>query len=139
MASTTSRPPCTTPKTPGGSPASASSSAIRPALSGTSSDGFRIRQFPSAIALGSVQCGTMLGKLNGAMDATTPTGCRSVRHSTPRLTSITSPVTICGSEQANSVSSIALEISASASDLVLPCSSLMRAASPAKSRSSKVR
>jgi hypothetical protein len=49
---------------------------VRTALSGTSSDGLRIRW-------------------------------RSVRHSTPRLTSRISPVTICGIEQAKSVSSIA--------------------------------
>ncbi|RZA16830.1 MAG: M56 family metallopeptidase, partial [Lysobacteraceae bacterium] len=38
----------------------------------------------------------------------TPTGTRSERHSTPRLTSRISPVTSCGSEQAYSVSSMAL-------------------------------
>jgi hypothetical protein len=73
-ASTVSRPPCTTWKTPSGNPASRSSSAIRPAESGTSSDGFKIMQLPSAIALGIDQFGTIFGKLNGVIDATTPTG-----------------------------------------------------------------
>ena len=39
------------------------------------------------------------------------------------------PTAICGSEQANSVSSIALSTSASASLLILPCSSVISAAS----------
>ena len=74
IASTASLPPCTTWSTPSGSPASRSSSAIRPALSGTSSEGLRMRQLPSAIALGIDQFGTMLGKLNGVIAATTPSG-----------------------------------------------------------------
>ena len=40
-----------------------------------------------AIALGNVQLGTILGKLKGTMDATTPKATCSVLHSTPRLTS----------------------------------------------------
>ena len=39
-------------------------------------------------------------------DATTPIGARSTRHSTPRLTSSTSPLAICGSEQAESATPI---------------------------------
>jgi hypothetical protein len=96
-------------------------------------------QFPSARAFGMVQCGTMLGKLKGTIDATTPIGYRSVRHSTPRLTSSTSPVTIWGSEQANSVSSIALVTSASASVRVFPCSSVIKAASSSRWCSSNAR
>ena len=42
---------------------------------------------PKAMALGMVQLGTIAGKLNGDMEATTPKGTRSERHSTPRLTS----------------------------------------------------
>jgi hypothetical protein len=136
IASTASRPPCTTLNTPSGRPATLSSSAIRPADNGTSSDGFRMKALPSAMALGMDQCGTIDGKLNGLIEATTPSGCRSSRHSTPRLTSITSPTAICGSEQANSVSSMALRISASASLLTLPCSSVMSAPSSVRCRSS---
>ena len=87
---------------PSGRPDSRSRSAIRPAESGTSSDGFRISALPSAIAFGIVQFGTMFGKLNGVIDATTPTGCFSIRHSTPRLTSSTSPPVICGNEHESS-------------------------------------
>ena len=47
---------------------------MRAAESGTSSEGLSTMQFPSARALGMVQWGTMLGKLNGTIDATTPTG-----------------------------------------------------------------
>ena len=50
------------------------------------------------MAFGNVQLGTMLGKLKGTMEATTPNGTCSVLHSTPLLTSNTSPVTNCGSE-----------------------------------------
>src|SRR5689334_13682633 len=102
-------------KTPSGKPASFSNSAIRPTLKGTFSDGFKIIQLPRAIALGIVQFGTMLGKLNGTIDATTPKGTYSVQHSIPLLTSNSSPVTSCGREQANSASSIAFSISATAS------------------------
>ncbi len=60
--------------TPSGSPACASNSAMRPDDSGTSSLGLRIMQLPSAMAFGIVQLGTMLGKLNGVIEATTPIG-----------------------------------------------------------------
>ena len=78
---------------------------------------------PTAMALGIVQLGTMDGKLNGVMDATTPKGTRSIRHSTPLLTSWISPEAIWGKEQANSVTSIDFSISAFASPNVLPFSS----------------
>jgi len=103
--------------------------AMRPALSGTSSLGLRIMQLPRAIAFGIVQFGTMFGKLNGAIEATTPMGNRSTRHSTPRLTSSTSPVTICGNEHANSVSSADFKISARASLVIFPFSSVTSALS----------
>ena len=102
---------------------------MRIAESGTSSDGLSTIVLPSVIALGMVQWGTMLGKLKGTIDATTPTGTRSERHSTPRLTSRIWPGVSCGSEQAYSVSSIALSHSARASDITLPCSSTMSALS----------
>lgn len=37
------------------------------------------------MALGIVQLGTIAGKLNGTMEATTPSGTCSVRHSTPYI------------------------------------------------------
>ena len=96
-------------------------------------------QFPRAIAFGIVQFGTMFGKLNGVIEATTPIGNRSILHSTPRLTSRTSPAVICGSEQANSVSSMDLRISALASAYTLPFSSVTRAVNASMSRSRRVR
>ena len=81
------------------------------------------------MAFGIVQFGTMLGKLNGVIDATMPTGNRSTRHSTPRETSSTSPAVICGSEQANSVSSADFNTSARASLSIFPFSSVTSFAS----------
>src|SRR5687768_10760049 len=95
-------------------------------------------QLPSAMALGMVQLGTMMGKLNGTMEATTPSGTCSVRHSTPLLTSSTSPVISCGKEQANSVSSMHFSTSATDSPMVLPFSCEHRRASSGSCFSSKV-
>src|SRR4029078_4721225 len=115
MASTISLSPLTILKTPSGSPASFNSCANFAALNGTFSDGFKTIQLPIAMAFGIVQLGTMQGKLKGTMEDTTPKGTCSVLHSTPLLTSKTSPVTNCGNEQANSVSSILFSISATPS------------------------
>src|SRR5437764_593329 len=52
IASTASLSPLTTLKTPGGNPASASSSAIRSPADGSRSDGFRMKVLPVAIAIG---------------------------------------------------------------------------------------
>ena len=38
---------------------------------------------PQAMAKGNIHIGTMAGKLNGVMPATTPSGCRSEYRSTP--------------------------------------------------------
>src|SRR4051812_5917144 len=102
---------------------------MRPAEIGTCSDGLRIMQLTRAIAFGIVQFGTMLGKLKGVIDATMPTGYHSTRHSTPLLTSSTSPAVICGSEQANSVSSADFNTSARPSERILPFSSVTSAES----------
>ena len=69
-------PPCTTLNTPSGSPASASSSAIRSEADGSFSDGLRTNVLPAAIAIGNIHIGTMAGKLNGVIPATTPSGWR---------------------------------------------------------------
>src|SRR5476651_675361 len=132
MASTMQLSPCITFNTPSGKPASFNSSARRPTLSGTFSDGLMIMQLPKAMALGIVQLGTMLGKLKGTIDATTPRGTYSVRHSMPLLTSSSSPVMSCGNEQANSVSSMDFSTSATASVYVLPFSSDTSLASSSK-------
>ena len=44
---------------------------------GSRSEGFKMKLFPQAIAAGYIHMGTMAGKLNGVMPATTPSGCRS--------------------------------------------------------------
>ena len=44
---------------------------------GSRSDGFRMKVLPQAIASGYIHIGTMAGKLNGVMPATTPSGWRS--------------------------------------------------------------
>jgi hypothetical protein len=50
---------------------------------GSRSDGFRTKVFPQATAIGYIHIGTMAGKLNGVMPATTPSGWRSAMESTP--------------------------------------------------------
>ena len=76
MASTAALSPWTTVKTPGGRPASASSSAENIAADGSFSEGLRMKAFPHAIASGYIHIGTIAGKLNGVMPATTPSGWR---------------------------------------------------------------
>ena len=75
--STATRSPCTTLNTPSGSPASCQSSATRIDTDGSFSDGLSTKQFPAAMAIGYIHIGTMIGKLNGVMPATTPNGCRN--------------------------------------------------------------
>ena len=72
----------TTLKTPSGSPASAHSSAIRSDAEGSRSLGFSTKVLPQAMATGCIHMGTMTGKLNGVMPATTPSGSRKEYAST---------------------------------------------------------
>ena len=75
-ASTATLSPWTTLKTPSGTPASFSSSAVRSDAEGSFSDGFRTNVFPQASAGAHIHIGTIAGKLNGVIPATTPSGCR---------------------------------------------------------------
>ncbi len=75
-ASTASLSPCTTLNTPSGSPASASSLASSSDADGSFSDGLSTKALPHAIATGNIHIGTMAGKLNGVIPATTPSGWR---------------------------------------------------------------
>ena len=75
MASTATLSPCTTLNTPSGSPASAHSAASSSDADGSFSDGLSTKALPQAMASGNIHIGTMAGKLNGVMPATTPTGC----------------------------------------------------------------
>ena len=43
---------------------------------GSFSDGFRTNVFPQAIAFANIHIGTIAGKLNGVIPATTPSGWR---------------------------------------------------------------
>ena len=85
-ASTATLSPLTTLNTPSGSPASFSSFASSMLRDGSFSDGFITKVLPAAIATGNIHMGTIAGKLNGLMPATTPSGCRTVVPSTARPT-----------------------------------------------------
>ena len=75
-ASTASLSPLTTCMTPSGSPASFQSAATAIAADGSFSDGLRTTALPHAMAMGMNHIGTIAGKLNGEMTATTPSGWR---------------------------------------------------------------
>ncbi len=66
----------TTLKTPSGTPASLSSSAVHSDADGSFSDGLRTKVLPHASAGAHIHMGTIAGKLNGVMPATTPSGWR---------------------------------------------------------------
>ena len=83
MALTTSRPPFTRLTTPCGRSHCCSRSTIMRCESGTCSDGFSTKVLPVAIANGRNHIGTIAGKLNGAIAATTPSGWRTTWQSTP--------------------------------------------------------
>ena len=123
MASTATLSPCTTLNTPSGSPASAHSEASSSDADGSFSDGLSTKVLPHAIASGNIHIGTMAGKLNGVMPATTPTGCLIEYESTPVETfSENPPLSRCGMPQANSTTSRPRATSPAASEATLPCS-----------------
>ena len=100
-----------------------SSSAIRSGADGSRSEGFKTKVLPQASATGNIHIGTMQGKLNGVIPATTPSGCLSEWLSTLVPTfSVTSPFRRCGMPTANSTTSSPRVTSPSASSWVLPCS-----------------
>ena len=130
MASTASLVPFNTLKTPAGSPASPISSAIFRAERGVCSDGLRIKQLPAVMAMGIIQSGTITGKLNGVIPATTPIGSYNDSQLTPFDTANTSPLRTFVKEVANSITSIPRSMLPFASGKVLPFS---RATSSANS------
>lgn len=74
-------------RNPAGRSASANSSARRIVASGTRSEGLRMSALPPTKACGIIHIGTIIGKLNGTMPATTPSGSilpRSARRGSPR-------------------------------------------------------
>src|SRR5918996_2406685 len=76
IASTATLSPCTTLKTPSGTPASFSNSAVKTEADGSFSDGLSRNVFPQASAGAHIHMGTIAGKLKGVMPAQTPSGCR---------------------------------------------------------------
>ena len=104
--STASLSPWSTVNTPAGNPASAQSSAIQFDADGSRSLGLRMNAFPHAIATGYIHIGTIAGKLNGVIPATTPSGWRIECTSVPVETdSEYPPFSRCGIPQANSTTS----------------------------------
>ena len=70
-------------KHPDGSPACASSSAISSDTDGSFSLGLSTNVLPHARALANIHIGTIAGKLNGVIPATTPRGWRMEYTSMP--------------------------------------------------------
>ncbi len=82
------------------------------------------------MATGCIHIGTMIGKLNGVIPATTPSGARKENTSTPpEAWSEYSPLSRVGSPQANSTTSSPRCTSPRASDSTLPCSAEITSAS----------
>ena len=103
---------------------------MKMAADGSFSLGLSSTVLPQARALPIIHSGTMAGKLNGVMQATTPTGWRTEWTSTPPATcSERSPLSAWDSPVANSMFSRPRVISPSASERTLPCSLVSRAAS----------
>ena len=81
-----------------------------------------MKVFPQAIAFAHIQIGTIAGKLNGVMPATTPSGCRISNTSTPVETcSEKPPFSRCGIAVAYSTFSSPRCTSPIASESTLPC------------------
>ena len=96
---------------------------------GSRSEGLRMKALPVAIAIGCIQKGTIAGKLNGVIPATTPSGWRRVCASTPVETFWEKPpLRSWVMEVANSRVSRPRAISPFASPRVLPCSRVMTSA-----------
>ena len=129
-ASTTSLPPWTTLKTPSGSPASCHSSATSVEGDGSRSLGLRMNVLPHAIATGYIHIGTITGKLNGVIPATTPSGDRNEKTSTSvDAWSEKDPLSRWGMPHANSTTSRPRSTSPRASERTFPCSELTSSAS----------
>ena len=70
--------PCTTLNTPAGTPASWKASAISVADEGVSSDGLQTMALPQISAGAAFQVSDRMGRFQGEMLATTPSGLRVV-------------------------------------------------------------
>jgi hypothetical protein len=126
--------------TPSGSPASRHSAAIAIVALGSFSLGLSTTALPHAIATGTNHNGTIAGKLNGLMTATTPRLCRIEYTSTlVEAFSVNPPLSRCGIPHANSATSSPRMTSPSASLRTLPCSAVISAAIFSRSRLSSSR
>ena len=136
--STASLSPWSTVNTPSGRPASFHSDASHSAADGSFSLGLSTTALPAAIAMGKNHSGTIAGKLNGLMMPTTPSGCFSEYTSMPvDAFSVNAPLVSAGNPVARSTTSRPRAISPIASEVTLPCSAVMIAASsPLRSFSS---
>src|SRR6266446_5011025 len=125
-ASTATLSPCTTLKTPSGSPACLKSSASRREADGSRSEGLSTKVFPQAMAMGNIHIGTIAGKLKGVIPAQTPRGWRTLQASMPVATcSVYSPLSSWGMPVANSTTSRPRCTSPLASESTFPCSEVM--------------
>ena len=98
-----------------------------------------MKVLPQAMATADIHIGTMAGKLNGVMPATTPRGWRRECMSTPVDTpEENSPLSRCGMPQANSTTSAPRMREPLASARTLPCSEEISAASSSACFSSRV-
>jgi hypothetical protein len=89
---------------------------------GSFSEGLSTNVFPHAIALANIHMGTIAGKLNGVIPATTPSGWRIENTSTPVETcSENPPLSKFGIDVANSTFSMPRWTSPAASDTTFPC------------------
>ena len=128
-ASTVTLSPWMTLNTPSGRPACFSSLACSRDADGSRSDGLRMKVLPHASATGNIHIGTITGKLNGVIPATTPSGMRIDQASMPRaIWSVNSPFSRFGMPTANSTISMPRATSPCASEKVLPCSRVSIAA-----------
>jgi hypothetical protein len=110
------------------------------AADGSRSLGLRMKVLPVAIAIGCIHSGTIAGKLNGVMPATTPSGCRKLCTSMPRDTwSEKLPLRMSPRPHAYSTTSRPRAISPRASLTVLPCSAEMIRPSSSSWRASSSR
>lgn len=95
---------------------------------------------PQAMATGNIHIGTIAGKLNGVMPATTPSGWRIEDTSTPVETWVdSSPFSFSAIPQASSTISRPRATSPSASEWTLPCSAVISSAISSRWASSSSR
>ena len=124
-----------------GRPASCRSRAMYSEADGSRSLGLRMKVLPQARATGNIQEGTMQGKLNGVMPATTPSWLAQGRQlSRPVETWSVKPLfRSCGIPHANSTTSMPRVTSPCASEKTLPCSLVMILASASRCSFSRFR